>query len=118
MQLTINNVTYEVDMAPLRERAAEGIKTLINDKGGVNPVFKQAVKAACGMAMGMIGLEKQHRNDDPIELVAMHVVGLIFDGVEAQGLKIAGEEIYLAPEPDRAEESAAAAAVESDATSN
>lgn len=94
MKITINDTTYEVDMAPLEERAKTAILDMIQSKedaGGM--MIKQAVKGACTIALPYLGLTKPDRNSDPIELVTMHIAGMIFKGLKEHGLALTGEEV-------------------------
>lgn len=115
MILKINDRTYEVDMSPLRERASIGMKAIVNSKGSENPLLKQMVKGACTFAMSILGITKSHRNDDPIELVTLHVANLVFDGIEEAGLTITGTEI-LPPKTAAVVEAIAEEAAEDAAT--
>jgi hypothetical protein len=94
MKLTVNNeLHFDVDTEPLQARVMEGIQQMLGDKGGDHQMLRGAVKAACTMGMGALGLKKQDRNDDPIEIVLKHIAGLLFDGLEKQGLHLSGEQL-------------------------
>lgn len=89
MQLTLDDKTHDVDIAPLKLRAQEGIKALLDNKGGKSDLLRPIVKSGCVFAMSQLGLKKNDRNDDPIEIVTMHIAELIFAGLEANGLVLA-----------------------------
>lgn len=101
MKLTVNDTVYEVDMAPLKARAAEGIQAMIDKKDDQSMILRQAVKAACQMAMPTLGIVKKDRNDDPIQLVAGRVAEMIFEGIEKHGLEVKGT---IVPEPPKGAE--------------
>jgi hypothetical protein len=100
LKLQINEEEYQVSTEPLKDRIAEGIDQMLADKGGDHLALRGVVKGACQMGMSVLGLKKQDRNDDPIKIVLLHVLGLIFDGLEKNGLHLVGEKQETAALPE------------------
>lgn len=94
--LTLNGQSYNVDLEPLKETLIMGAVDLIDSKtsGGIKEeILHTAVKKACEMGMGMLGLVKQDRNDDPILIMLGHIIELGFNHIEQNGFVLKGEKI-------------------------
>ncbi len=92
IQIKIGNDTYQVDETPWKELALKKAEELINMNE--HPFLKEAVGAACKMAIGALGWDKP-RDVGSLQFMSEKLVELVFTWASENGVELKGEKLAL-----------------------